>query len=163
METVSPSLVVFGCVRSLSIVDDYHVKRFRKFFSAEWHSAGINIVWILLQNVSKCYNGDGKNNNVLIIRFYLIKFTFVFTVTFLTFRMIDALDPDGPLWRKYWLNSWFFDTILTKKYTIIVRARKGLPFSNKFWTSSMTLFLMNGIWSRWCSGRLKRVYITFPL
>ena len=103
METVSPSLVVFGCVRSLSIVDDYHVKRFRKFFSAGSHSAGITIVWILLQNVSKCYNGNGKNNNVLIIR--LIKFIFVFTATFLTFRMIDVLDPDGLLWRKYRLNS----------------------------------------------------------
>ena len=103
VETVSPSLVVFGCVRSLSIVDDYHVKRFRKFFSAGSHSAGITIVWILLQNVSKCYNGNGKNNNVLIIR--LIKFIFVFTATFLTFRMIDVLDPDGLLWRKYRLNS----------------------------------------------------------
>ena len=66
-------------------------------------SAGITIVWILLQNVSKCYNGNGKNNNVLIIR--LIKFIFVFTATFLTFRMIDVLDPDGLLWRKYRLNS----------------------------------------------------------
>ena len=131
METVSPSLVVFGCVRSLSIVDDYHVKRFRKFFSAGSHSAGITIVWILLQNVSKCYNGNGKNNNVLIIR--LIKFIFVFTTTFLTFRMIDVLDPDGLLWRKYRLNSWFFYTILTKKNIRLLCAHgRGNPFQIRF-------------------------------
>ena len=31
---------------------------------------GDTVQGYMLQNISKCYNGDGKNNNELIIRFY---------------------------------------------------------------------------------------------